>query len=466
MKKRLMKVLSILTVLAMLAAFLPAALSEGSEADVQEAPVLSEAPAAEAPAPAAAEEEPAPAPAEEPVPAPAAAEESAPAPAAAEEPAPAPEAMEEPDPAPADEEPAPAEDEEEAPASAADEEEPAPEEDGEPAIEAEEEQPAPAAGKEPADPDTENEEPVVLNVGETLSGTVFAGKELKIRLQSENAGTIALTLTMNAGKEISARINDTDAGFAGVETGDAEKAVYTCEIHAGEDACYMVTFSAETDTDFSLETESRTDEKTEEPAAEKLADSEPAAAENIHAEPADRPVEENDPEEETDADADQAENGYVRVMVIRENGTNLYNSTDPDAEAVGKLNHGDIYWIKAVGGIWGEIVTEDGNDPLYLNLNNVVLLRGEAGYDIPIRTVRLVSTLDGLTEIEEGTEVTITAEFSGFMEDEIADITWQYRSGEEEDFRTVDDAAGLVYTYAVTEENIHNEWRIVLTLRS
>ena len=60
----------------------------------------------------------------------------------------------------------------------------------------------------------------------------------------------------------------------------------------------------------------------------------------------------------------------------------------------------------------------------------------------------------------------MTAEFSGFMEDEIADITWQYRSGEEEDFRTVDDAAGLVYTYAVTEENIHNEWRIVLTLRS
>ena len=139
---------------------------------------------------------------------------------------------------------------------------------------------------------------------------------------------------------------------------------------------------------------------------------------------------------------------------------------NPDAEAVGALNHGDVVWIKAVGGIWGEIYLDPEGDPLYLNLNNVVLLRGEAGYDIPIRTVRLVSTLDGLTEIEEGTEVTITAEFSGFMEDEIADITWQYRSVEEEDFRTVDDAAGLVYTYAVTEENIHNEWRIVLTLRS
>ena len=105
---------------------------------------------------------------------------------------------------------------------------------------------------------------------------------------------------------------------------------------------------------------------------------------------------------------------------------------------------------------------------LYLNLNNVMLLRGEVGYDIPIRKVRLVSTLDGMTQIEEGAEVTITAEFSGFMEDEIADITWQYRTENdaEDAFRNIDGVNGLVYTYSVTDENVHNEWRIVLTLNS
>ena len=559
MKKRLIKALSILTVLAMLAAFLPAALSEGSEADVQETPVLSEAPVPEeeageeaepaaaaeepAPAPAAAEEpvpddtpaeepapapaaeesdpapaqvsaaeeetapapaaeEPAPAPAEEEAPAPAAEEEvPAPAPAPAEEPAPvpaaeepdpapvpaaeegpapAPAAVEEPAPVPAAEEPAPATAEEEAPAPAAEEEEPIPEENKEPAEEAEEEQPAPAAGEEePADPDTENEEPIELNVGETLSGTVFAGKALKIRLRSVNAETIHLTLTMNAGQQINVRINDRDADLTGIETGDEDKADYTCEIQAAEGACYDLALSAQTDTEFLLKAEAgMTCDAVEEPAAEpeetetaaeEPADSgEPAGEAEGDEEPENNPAADDHTEEETGEEPDETETGFVRVMVIRENGTNLYSSASQNAEAVGKLNHGDIYWIRPAGGMWGEIVLDDGNGPLYLNLNNVVLLRGEVGYDIPIRKVRLVSTLDGMTEIEEGTEITITAEFSGFMEDEIADITWQYRTENdaEDAFRNIDGVNGLVYTYSVTDENVHNEWRIVLTLNS
>ena len=75
---------------------------------------------------------------------------------------------------------------------------------------------------------------------------------------------------------------------------------------------------------------------------------------------------------------------------------------------------------------------------------------------------------DGLTEITEGTEVTITAEIGGFLEDEIVDITWQYRTENdaEDAFRNIDGVNGLVYTYSVTDENVHNEWRIVLTLNS
>ena len=214
------------------------------------------------------------------------------------------------------------------------------------------------------------------------------------------------------------------------------------------------------------------------------ADTETASppAENITAEPqaeeetdGEKPTEE-EPDGETPAEEEAAEdpeqkmldNGFVKVMVIRENGTNLYNTKEADAEAAGRLDHGEDVWIKAAGGMWGEICPDEEGAPQYLNLNNVVLLKGEVEYSIPIRKVRLSSTLEGLTEIEEGTEIIMTAEFSGFAEDEIVDITWQYRSEDDEEgvFRTIEEASGFDYSYRVSAENIHHEWRIILTLKS
>ena len=85
--------------------------------------------------------------------------------------------------------------------------------------------------------------------------------------------------------------------------------------------------------------------------------------------------------------------------------------------------------------------------------------------ETPARSVKLVSSLDGLTEIEEGTEIVMTVEISGFSEDEIETVTWQYRPAEEEDFLDVEGAGGLTYTYFVSAENIHYEWRVVLMLK-
>ena len=226
--------------------------------------------------------------------------------------------------------------------------------------------------------------------------------------------------------------------------------------------------------------ESETGEIAEEPEIKKSETEEPEAEEPVEKEPAEEETAEEPAEEEpateepaeepaVDPDQEMLDNGYVQVMVIRENGTNLYNTTDADAEAAGALNHGDVIWIKAAGGMWGEVYQEETeNSPLYFNLNNVVLLKGEVEYSIPIRKVRLTSTLDGLTEIREGTEIVITAEFSGFTEDEIADITWQYRAEDEEEniFHDIEEAHGFVYTYLVSAENVHNEWRIILTLKA
>ena len=196
---------------------------------------------------------------------------------------------------------------------------------------------------------------------------------------------------------------------------------------------------------------------------------EPAAADSVEEEPDDEPEDEEPVEEEPPVDPVQMklDAGYVRVIVIRKNGTNVFAGTDDQAEIVDHLALGDIVWAKPVGGIWAEIYRLDENEaPSYFNLNNVVLQVGEVGYDVPIRKVTLTSTLDGLTEIAEGTEITITAEFSGFTEDEIETITWQYRTpGGRKSFRTIKNANDITYTYAVSAENIHNEWRIILTLK-
>ena len=172
----------------------------------------------------------------------------------------------------------------------------------------------------------------------------------------------------------------------------------------------------------------------------------------------------------SETDQEMLEAGYIQIMVIRENGTNVYPVQDDRAESVGTLACGDVVWAKPAGDFWGEVVRggEEESEPLYLNLNNVVLLQGEIGYDLPIRRVKLTSTLEGLTEIVEGTWIIMTAEISGFMEDEITGITWQYRSADNADgeFCNIEDAHDFIYIYSVNAENVHNEWRIILTINS
>ena len=89
----------------------------------------------------------------------------------------------------------------------------------------------------------------------------------------------------------------------------------------------------------------------------------------------------------------------------------------------------------------------------------------ETTEEAPVRTVKLISSLDGLTEIEEGTEIVMTVDMTGFTEDEIESVTWQYRPADETEFHDIEDEHGLTYTYPVSAENIYYEWRIVLTMK-
>lgn len=197
---------------------------------------------------------------------------------------------------------------------------------------------------------------------------------------------------------------------------------------------------------------------------------EPGEAEELvviaEAIPAEEPVQMTEPE--TDPEQELLDAGYIKVTVIRENGTNLYYGMDDRADVAGRLEMGTVIWARPQGSFWAEEMKENPKDrPVYFNLNNTALLLGEIGYDLPMRKVTLKSTLDGMTEIEEGTEVTLTAKYKGFQGDEITEIHWQYRPEDDPagEFREIDGADGFTYSYQVNNENIHHEWRIILVLK-
>jgi len=451
----------------------------------------------EEPAPAVAEDS---APAEEADPAPADAEDPAPAAEAeavpeenpvsdsAEEPAPAEETVPAPEETPAEEaapvqedtpaeKAAPAED-----AGAAEEiipEENPEEEPAEPSAEAPVAEPA-EGQKEQSEELTEEQpeegEAVELEAGAELSDTVWAGEVYKIRLSAPEDGTVLLTLILAREQALDIRIDDMEAEFTDVNPDDPEQAVYTCEMQVEEWYGYIIRLSANADTEFTLKTEFTAAEPAAAEAPVEAAGAEaPAAEENTETEmPAAEEPAGEEAAEETEAAADEIqasdermmEDGYIRVMVIRENGTGLYAERDEHAEPVSSLACGDVIWAKPAGEIWGEVFLDEESEPLYFNLNNVMLQLGEVGYDVPIRKVKLTSSLEGLTEIAEGSWVVMNAEISGFTEDEIADITWQYRASEDEEFSEIEGAKEFTYIYPVSVDNIHYEWRVVLTIKS
>ena len=346
-----------------------------------------------------------------------------------------------------------------------------------------EESAAEEEAKEETEEEAVEEEPVKLTIGDILSDTVTAGREYKIELKATQTGSVMLTLILNRGQAMSIRIGENEAEFTEVETGDPARIYFICEMEVTEGCDYSVILTADEDTPFTLKSECSAAMKAAEPAAEEAEEAEeggekteeePAAEEQAAEETEENEevpvVEEPAPEEEPEqnqADEEEMLNaGYIRVMIIRQNGTSLFAEQDEHAEAVGSLACGEVVWAKPAGDIWGEVYRGEESEPLFFNLNNAALQLGEVGYDVPVRKVELSSSLEGLTEIEEGSWVVINAEISGFTADEIADITWQYRASEDEEFRDIEDAHDFMYVYPVSSENVHYEWRIVLTIKS
>lgn len=174
----------------------------------------------------------------------------------------------------------------------------------------------------------------------------------------------------------------------------------------------------------------------EEPVEEPKEDDKEVPAEELTEEPKEEPVEESAEESTEEPEEEPAEEPEVPADDLPQEPTEEPN--DETQEEPGENKEEPL-----------ETKEEPADEP----------------EPVPERSVKLVSTLDGLTEIYEGTEIVMTVEISGFSEEDIASVTWQYRPADEEDFYDIEGADGLTYTYPISAENIHYEWRIMLTMK-
>ncbi len=85
-------------------------------------------------------------------------------------------------------------------------------------------------------------------------------------------------------------------------------------------------------------------------------------------------------------------------------------------------------------------------------------ITGEA----PVYSVKIKSTLDGVTEFTMNTQVTLTAVVQGFDE-EYTLQWWVSTDGTEESMQEIPGATGKTYTYQLNEQTITWKWRVVVS---
>ena len=78
------------------------------------------------------------------------------------------------------------------------------------------------------------------------------------------------------------------------------------------------------------------------------------------------------------------------------------------------------------------------------------------------RSIRLISDIDGLTEVKSGTMVTMTAILSGFDNCEY-EIQWQ-RSLDGQNWENVENGNNLTYTFELTKDTIAYVWNAKVTI--
>lgn len=163
-----------------------------------------------------------------------------------------------------------------------------------------------------------------------------------------------------------------------------------------------------------------------------------------------------------------AEQGFLAGAVIREEGAALYGTMDAETEPAAWLEAGTALFVKIEDDTWGRIQTvTDGETAIcgYMKLDDLVLTaEEEQAEELPVRTIRIVSSLDNTGVVTVGTKVELKAELNGFSEEDRYTVQWQYTPDGGKTVKNAEGATGLTYSYRVDKTNYAYGWRVKVTL--
>ena len=163
-----------------------------------------------------------------------------------------------------------------------------------------------------------------------------------------------------------------------------------------------------------------------------------------------------------------AEQGFLTGAVIREEGAALYGTMEAETEPAAWLEAGTTLFVKIEDDTWGRIQTVTDEETVvcgFMKLDELALTTdGEQAEKLPVRTIRVVSSLDDVAVVTVGTEVELKAELSGFSAEDHYTVQWQYTPDGGKTVKDAEGADGLTYRYRVDKTNYTYGWRVKVTL--
>ena len=163
-----------------------------------------------------------------------------------------------------------------------------------------------------------------------------------------------------------------------------------------------------------------------------------------------------------------AAQSYVSAAVIRAEGTALYPEGVESAEITAWLDAGTRLYVRIGDMSFGQAQATLADGTVlsgWVKLEDIALLITEATEEeLPVRTIRVTSTLDEMPVVTVGTEVELRAELTGFTDEDLYTVRWQYTPDGGETVLDAEGANELTWHYIVNKQNYSCAWRVMLTL--
>ena len=155
------------------------------------------------------------------------------------------------------------------------------------------------------------------------------------------------------------------------------------------------------------------------------------------------------------------------MTILNEGETELtmYAQADAEGEQLAAIPAGATLIVKEVGAEW--TLVQYGEFTGYVPTSKIALLNPTQpetpDTEAPVvRSITVTSSIAGLTEVREGTVVTLTASLVGFEGDNVA-LQWQYTPDGGATILDAEGASGAEISYSINPDNAGYLWRLKVT---